>query len=203
MPLSNYARDQYVSQELSQLTECRAEPVGGLFPASTHWLGNFVLNTLLRVSMPEPRRAVFFALLRRADAAFADYDDAVQALEAFVRSVDGVSSYFRSLRRFEGVVAMVCQFADLVRKDTGVKAFEKGDGSVCDRLRTIYNNGRHCSLGPLPEGHLHVVWITNDGLHTSDCAVTFTELRDVLCDLGQVADRVSSPEPRPTPEGAS
>lgn len=58
MPLSFYALDNFVSQELSQLTECRAIGVADEFSDSQSWLTDFVLNRMLGFSLPQGEGSV-------------------------------------------------------------------------------------------------------------------------------------------------
>lgn len=94
MPLSLYALDKFVAQELSQLTECRAVPIGPDFPDYESWLTTFVLNWMFRVPIPKDKAALAFTLIRRAEAAIADYEDARADLFALVTGEGKVSLYF-------------------------------------------------------------------------------------------------------------
>ena len=69
MPLSLYALDNFVAQDLSELTECRLVSVAGDFPDHASWLSTFVLNWMLRIPLPKEKAALVFALIRRADGA--------------------------------------------------------------------------------------------------------------------------------------
>ena len=44
MPLSMYALDNFVAQDLSQLTECRPAPIATEFPDYSSWLSLFAFN---------------------------------------------------------------------------------------------------------------------------------------------------------------
>ena len=44
--LTNYSLDRFVSQDLSRLTECNVPDIAGRFPQSSHWIANFVLNSM-------------------------------------------------------------------------------------------------------------------------------------------------------------
>jgi hypothetical protein len=167
MPLSLYALDKFVAQELSQLTECKAAPIAPEFPNHSDWLRSFVLNCTLGFPVPKDKAALAFALIRRAQGAIDDYEDARSQLDVLVASKVRISIYFHCLRRFESAVAMVSQALDFCRKATGIVLFVRGDNSPYERLRMIYNRGRHCDPQTLPGGQLHTVWIKNDGLYTT------------------------------------
>jgi hypothetical protein len=191
MPLSFYALGNFVSQELSQLTECRATGVADEFPDYQSWLSNLVLNWMLGSSLPREKAALAFAIIRRSEASISDYEEARELLAKLVSSGKSVSLYFRCLARFESTVAMVYQALDFAGKALNIKLFSKGDGSPCERLNKIYNESRHRKPETLPTGQLHAVWIKNDGLFTDGAHLTFAELRELVHEVGQIADKLS------------
>lgn len=195
MPLSYYALDNFVAQDLSQLDECKAVEVAPDFPNYTSWLISFVLNWILRIPLPKEKAALAFSLIRRAEAAIEYYDEACRHLSTLVAgSEKNISLYFRCLRQFEATVAMAYQSFDLARKTLDIKLFTQGDESPYERLNVIYNNMRHANPEELPDGQLHAVWIGNEGLFTNGASLTFDELRDLVCDVGAIADKLANGE---------
>ncbi len=194
MPLSMYALDNFVAQDLSQLTECRAALVAQEFPDCSSWLSSFVLNWILRIPLTKEKAALAFALIRRAEGAVADYEEAREHLAKLVAGKRDISLYFSCLRRFESTVGMLYQSLDFVRKALGIQLFTQGDGSPYERLNSIYNKSRHSNPETLPAGQLHSVWIKNDGLYTDGANLTFDELRDLIRDIGRIADKLAKGE---------
>jgi hypothetical protein len=194
MPLSMYARDAFVAQDLSLLTECRAMAVAQEFPDCSSWLGSFVLNWMFRIPLTKEKAALAFALIRRAEGAIVDYEEARGHLAKLVAGDVSISLYFRCLRRFESSVGALYQSLDFVRKALGIQLFTQGDGSPYERLNVIYNRGRHSNPETLPAGQLHAVWIKNDGLHTDGANLTFDELRELIGDIGRIADKLAKGE---------
>jgi hypothetical protein len=192
MPLSNYALDTFVAQKLSELTAPSATSVAQEFPGLDTWLTTFVLKTIFHLSLPQDRAALAFALLRRAQAAIEDYDDACAALRPIVERQKTVSEYFRALRKLEGAIAMLYQAYDFAMKGLGIKLFEPDDGTPYQRLNLLYNRSRHTNVSTLPPGHLHTVWLQNDGVYTDGATLRFDELEDLLRDLGRIAERTST-----------
>lgn len=191
MPLSFYALDNFVSQELSQLTECRAVGVADAFPDRQSWLTVFVLNRMLRFPLPREKAALAFTIIRRSEAAITDYEEARELLAKLANSGKSISLYFRCLARFESTVAMVCQALTFIRKALNIKLYKKGDDSPHERLYEIYNKNRHYNPETLPTGHLHAVWIKNDGLFVDGAHLTFAELRELVREVGRIADKLS------------
>lgn len=194
MPLSTYALDTFAAQELSQLTQSNAGPVRADFPGSDSWLSGFVLTSMLLTSLPAPKRAFAFALIRRAEAAIDDYEAAREELAKFIAGGKSISGYFRCLRKFESAIAMIYQALDFGRKALGTKLFTQGDGSRYERLNQLYNKGKHADPELLPADHLHAVWLRNDGLHADGVHLTFDELRDLIREVGRIADKLAKGE---------
>jgi hypothetical protein len=205
MPLSMYALDNFVAQDLSQLTECQALTVAPEFPEYTSWLSSFVLNWIFQISLSKEKAALAFALIRRAEGAVLDYEEARELLTDIVGGQRNISLYFRCLRRFESSVGMLYQSLDFVRKALGDQLFTQGDGSPYERLNQIYNISRHSNPEALPAGQLHAVWIKNDGLYTDGANLTFAELRDLILDIGRIAEKLAKgevpAEPNATADG--
>jgi len=193
MPFSDYGLDHLVSQELSKLSRCGAPEVTSSFPESKHWVSNFVLNSFLGFQLSPKVKQVRFFLLRRAEAAFIEYDHAREALSEYVgtSSRREPSLYFRALHHFEMTIAMLWQAYDFTKQFTGTKPYKKGDNSRYESLNQIYNHSRYFDH-KLPPDYLHYVWITNDGIHTADYSLSFEELKESLEEIGQFADRISS-----------
>jgi len=191
MPLSMYALDNFVSQDLSQLTECRADEIVKEFPDCSSWLTSFVLNWIFRIPLPKDKAALAFALIRRAEGAIEDYEEARRHLSSLVAGGRSVSLYFRCLRKFESTVALLYQSLDFMRRALGISLFSPGDGSPYERLNLIYNKARHSDPQTLPAGQLHAVWIKNDGLYAEGANLTFGELHELLRDVGRIADKLA------------
>ena len=187
MPLSSYALDNFVSQELSQLTECRATGIRDEFPDCESWLSTLILNWMLRSSLPRRKAALAFAVIRRSEEAVTAYEEARELLAKLVGSQKSVSLYFRCLGRFESTVAMVCQALTFAMKALRIKLYEQGDGSPYERLFMIYNKSRHTDPEMFPVGQLHAVWIKNEGLFVDQAHVTFAELREMVHEVGEIA----------------
>lgn len=198
MPFSDYGLDHYVSQDMSKLSKCGAREVTKGFPESKHWVSDFVLNSAARFSLPPDLTQFSFFFLRRAQAAFIEYDYAREALSEYVAALPKrkIPLYFRALHHFEITITMLWQAYDFVnnfiRNDTDKKLYERGDKSRYERLNQVYIHSRHYI--PLPTHHLQRVRISNCGIHTAKYSLTFEELQESLEEIGQWADMISSVE---------
>jgi hypothetical protein len=130
--------------------------------------------------------------LRRAEAAFIEYDHAREALSEYVAtSRRNPSLYFRALHHFEMAIAMLWQAYSFVRHFTGVDPYDKGDNSLYERLNEIYNTSRYLKR-ELPPDYLHPIWIRNDGVYSAKHSLSFEELKELLEEIGRGADSFSS-----------
>jgi hypothetical protein len=192
---SKYLLDNFFSQEISQLTECNAPEVANHFSQAEHWVGNFFLNSVLGCSIDQKARAFGFGFLRRAETAFVEYEIARKSLNDFVNS-NGEKPFFylKSLTHFEITVTMLYQSYQLFIRLSYEKLFEKNDGSVLERLNKIYNQIRHFNPSNLPSNHFHPMWITNEGIQTENCSLSFKEFEETMIEIGELADTLSKLE---------
>ncbi len=204
MRLSNYALDKVVSQHLSELTENNAPDMKRRYPRrqTQSWVSTFIPNSFLGNSVTKEGRTFAFYFLRRAEAAFAEYAYARQALSKFVSTVPRKSSlYFKALHHFEITVAMLWQAYELIKKvclePKDEKLFEKNDGSTLNKLSHINNVSKHANPADLAEDSIHAVWITNDGIKTENHHLLYSEVVDLLKEVARWADIISRVEVPP------
>lgn len=188
MPLTNYALDTFVSQDLSKLTACAPQSLQAEFPERGDWLNQFVLRRIFQNHVSEEYAALAFIVVRRAEAALDEWELACSAATDEIRRPSG---YFKMLRHLENCIAALWQGLDFGRKALHIELFKKGDGSVYERLNWLYNTGRHFDPQTLPSGDLHRLWITNEGLNTREHSVSFEELRAALKTLAGMADKLA------------
>jgi hypothetical protein len=197
--LSKYALDTFVAPKISELTVCSIPDMSNHSSESEHWVSNFILNSIFRVSVePRPKQYILF-FLRRAETAFREYENARISFQDYV---DGrrqrVSVYFKSLFHFETCIAQMWQAIDQTmsfgKRATGetTKIYTKGDGSSYERLNNLYNISRYAGDN-IPESGTLPVWLTNVGLEAKDISTSFVELAEILGEIGNMADTFSNP----------
>jgi len=192
MPLTHYALDTFVSQEMSKLTACAPQSLAAEFPEHSHWLNQFVLRRIFHNHVREEHAALAFVLVRRAEAALDEWELACAAAS----DVRNPSGYFKMLRHMESCIAALWQGLEFSRRALQTKLFEKGDDSVYERLNWLYNAGRHFDPQELPSGDLHRLWISNDGLNSREHSVTFVELRDAIKFLAGMVEQIAGSSPK-------
>lgn len=192
MPLTNYALDTFISQQLSELTHNNTLEVSSCYPQSKFWISNFSLNSILGRAFSKEVRTFSFFFLRRVEAAFIEYEYAREALKSFTTiTPTSPSLYFKALHHFEMVISMMWQAYALHIKISGKELFQSGDGSKYEKLNSIYNKSRHFMLSELSANNIHVIWLTNDGVKTEKFAVSYAEIASFLVELGSMADDFS------------
>jgi hypothetical protein len=193
MPLTNYALDSYVAQEMSQLTECNAKEISSHFTNTEYWISNFVLNSIFRVPVLPEHKPFIFTFIRKTEMALLEYEQGRLLLDAYVGKQSGrISAYFRCLYHFEITVNLLYQTYELVMKKMSIRLFAKGDGSPLERLNRIYNIIKHAEFSSIPETNIHPVWLRNDGIFASTSHLTFDELHKMLLETGRLAEKISN-----------
>jgi hypothetical protein len=190
MPLSNYALETFVAQGLSELTSPTAKPVGAEFESSGGWLGTFVMQSIFTRPIAESGARLAFVWLRRVNAAIENYDEACASLTRVAERTNTISEYFRALGKMETAIAMIYQANQYATTALGIRMFEKGDGTPLSRLNAIYNATRHPNLSTLSEGHLHPVWLLNDGVHSAGATVQYVEIESLIREMAAMADQI-------------
>jgi hypothetical protein len=120
-------------------------------------------------------------------------------------SKKNTSLYFQALSHFEIAVTQLYQAYDFWRqlgkkresKETNL--FKTGDGSPLQKLNRLYNVSKHLEPSTIPEGNLHHVWISNNGICASEVTMSFTELADLVKEYVAVANAFSNPNQVSTP----
>ena len=117
MPLSNYALDNFVSQDITKLTECNAVDLTQKFDQAGFWIENFVLNSIFWAQVKQEYKPFIFAILRRAQMALVEHENGRIALLDYVKGAkDRISVYFRALYHFEIAINLVYQAHELFMK---------------------------------------------------------------------------------------
>ena len=188
MAISNYALDTFVSQDLSKLTQVSIRSLADEFPSAENWFAQFVVRRIVERRVPDDEASLVFAIVRRTHAALDEWELARAAATGNLR-IPAV--YFRALRHVETCIGSVWQGLEFGRKALGQELFQKGDGTVYQRLNWIYNVSRHFDPEALAQGDLHRVWLTNDAVHTREQALTFEELRETIKMLARISERAA------------
>lgn len=186
MGISNFALDSFVSQDLSKLTSVSMQSLANEFPDADHWFAQFVVRRILHGHVSDEKAPLVFAIVRRTHAALDEWELARTASTGNLRTP---AVYFSLLRHLEACITAIWQGLEFGRKAIGQELFQKADGTVYQRLNWIYNASRHFDPEDLPKGDLHKVWLTNEGIHTREHAVTFQELRETISMLARISDK--------------
>ena len=198
MPFTSQFKDKFVAPEISSFTAASIPDVSAVSAEQGYWLLNFMLSSALRVTMDDALRRTLYNFLRRAEAAFREYEAARQATLAYLANPnpDAVSQYIVAIGHWEVFLSQAYQAWCLLAKGQKI-LFEPGDGSVTQRLNLLYNRAKHAEKAitsqQLPPDGTLPVWLKNDGLHCVESILTFEEIAEVLKDLALWADAVQDP----------
>jgi hypothetical protein len=186
MGITDYALNTFVAQQMSSFV-WTPRSVGSEFPNRATWLDEFVRRRIFHAHVPDDRAALAFIMVRRALAAIEEWESMCVGASGSMRRP---SVYFSALRHCEGCLAATWQALEFGRKALGEKLFEKGDGTVYERLNAVYNVGRHFNPEALPGGALHAVWLAGECVRTQEHELHLDELREVVCMLGRIASKI-------------
>lgn len=194
--------DDYIAMDVSVFTSADPPDITAAHPEASHWVLNYVLNTVLSGGFTEPLGGYAALLLRRTTVAYDEYESARSATLSFVedRAAGGqpVRTYLLALHHWEQCVAHSWQAAKAHEKISGEKLFEKGDGSPEEKLNKLHNRSKHSdsalgTRGQMPPKGPIAMWLTNDGLATTDCVMSWSELGQLVGSLGEIADLIQNP----------
>lgn len=166
---------------------------------SEHWVANFILNSMLRVTVEDPYRAYTFTYLRRAEMSFVEYENGRRELNLYIDNrPDRISSYLRALFYFESFVSQSYQAFEVIRKWIDQDLFKNSDNSLLNRLNIVYGRSKHSDKAifsnQLPENATMPVWLSNEGIQTEGAKVSFEEMTKLLIDLSAMASMLSNPK---------
>jgi hypothetical protein len=197
VPLSSYATDKFIAPEMSKLTAVSIRDMSQVDAEQEHWLANFILNTIFRTDVPSPLRQRIFNFLRRSHAAFAEYALARKATLGFINGADPIPlRYLDAIGHWEAFLAYSWQSHGFLGGGEKIW-FNKGDGSVLQRLNELHNRAKHAEKdianGRFFEDSPLCVWLTNDGLRSIETSLSFDEIAAILDDLAEWASLVQDP----------
>ena len=193
---SSYVTDKFFAPELSKFTEAEIVDMSDADSQQEHWLSNFLLNSVLRAQVPTPQRQQFYNFLRHAHSAFSAYALARDTTLAYLEDRNHIRRYITAIGHWEDFLDHAWQA--LVFLDSGSRAwFEPGDGSELQRMHALHTRAKHAAAaierGEFVGDSPLCVWLTNDGLKSTETALNFDEAAEVLRFLAGLADAVQDP----------
>lgn len=193
--MSAKVRDELIGAPVSAFDKAKIPDMSVIEP---YWVAAFLLCNLGRAKFGDPMQAYAFNFLRRVESAFAEHQLARSASLSFVQSGGQILiRYVQALFHWETYLGQAWHAYALLMNAWKFRAFEKNDGSLEDRLNTIYNEMKHVETriekGQMPQGAMLPVWLDNQGLRSADKHLTFEETADVLKELAKYANVLVDP----------
>lgn len=196
--LSNYSLDTFIAPHLSELTSVDVPLLHGCTGQYGHWVGNFILNTMLRVRIEDRKRQLILYFLRKVEGAFQEYHEGRDFLAVYLQKRnEAISDYFHALRHFEVAASLAYHAYDTLRTVVQKNLFTQADGSPLQRLNRLQNISKHANKelwrGDIPDNLSVQIWVTNSGIECHDTALSFTEFAELLQELAKLAEVLSNP----------
>lgn len=182
---------------MSKFTSATLPDLSAIDSEQEHWLANYILNSILRVNVQSPERQRFFNFLRRSHSAFEEYAAARELTSIYLADPERKIGYLKAMGHWEALLSYIWQAYRLILPAKFGNLYEKGDESFFERLNNLYNKSKHAE-GAILDGKYFedsplCVWLSNEGLHSTDEMVTFEEVVETLTQLAQLAAAVQDP----------
>jgi hypothetical protein len=218
-------KDKVIAPKISRLAAPAAPDISA---ERKPLLNAFILNFKLSLALSNKNRQFLFNVIRKAEDAFDEYCRAVDSLREYVASRgQKLSHYFSAMRHFEHCVAhvyqAVCCWNALVETWGGEKQFDRGDGSILQRIHIIHTEIKHMddrfekgnrseansfalfatkndgtgSIGDEDAADITNVpmWLTDDGLECAKATLTYVELAQEIRELCWEAENLADITP--------
>jgi hypothetical protein len=195
---SNEVLDSLIAPSVSLFDSAEIPDMSNYAKESAHWVSNYFLNSLLRAKYQFPMSAYAYNFLRRAQFAFSEHEHARQATAEFLnKGKQSPASYAKALFHWECFLGQAWHAYALLITAWEGRAFEKNDGSIEQRLNSIYNQMKHVESrienGQILANATVPVWLDNNGLRSVDSTLSYEETAEILRDLAKYADALSDP----------
>jgi len=191
--------DHYIAPGVSSFTHAEIPDMSQWNLEAPHWIANFFLNSAFTAAFKPPMNAYAFNFLRRAQAAFSQYQLARESTLTFLNSGgQSATRYAEALFHWETFLGQSWHAYALLLKAFSGTAFKQGDGSVEERLNKLYNEMKHVESrienAQMLPGATVPVWLENKCIQSIDASMTYLEAAEVLKQLAAWADALMNPQ---------
>ena len=187
MPFTKYAVETFISSKVTGVTECRITDLSAEFPNSNNWVSGFGLMVIFVNQPPEVMRPFAIQFVRRTEMAIAEYMRMRAEVQDLISGNPRWSPYYRALHHGETAAAMLYQAYDHSRKKLKTQLFESNDGSSLQRLNLLYTTSKHQTADAQDP-----VWLSNEGFHTANVTLLFSEFEELARSCARVAESLTS-----------
>lgn len=197
--------DELIAPNASKFTRADVPDMQDKYPDRRFWLTNLFLNSVGRGRYKWEFGAYVTAFLRRAEGSFVSHGLAREATTALLAQPQTTPSHYaRALLHWEGFVgqsamaqSILLQIIRGLCEDPAYKLFERGDASVEQRIWSLNNSMKHVesriAAGQILPGSVSPVWLSNEGLQSTDTLLAWAETGEVLDDIARWADGMQDP----------
>src|SRR5680860_211867 len=194
---------KFVAPGISDFTSATIPDLTDEFPQASYWLVNHFLNSVFRTGFKDRWRQVVIAYLRRAQNAFVAYHNSSEITANYLKGNEPqnpkIGAYFGVVSSWENFALQASMAMDLIRwLNQGQCVFVKNDGTKEQRLYQMANLVKHTasavSSGQCKESDTLPLWLSNDGLHCFDHALSYAEASEILRELAIGAEKFQDPQ---------
>lgn len=172
------------------------------FPNAKSWIGTHVLNVGLTSGLSPDRRALFLSIVRRASHTLAHYisarDRTLRYAQWDCSGALPASDYFGAIEDWENCLLQFQIMIDLMNQSirgTDIpRAYERGDGSVTERMCEAANRVKHSTRIQSTTIELTPLWLERDGIGVMDgYSIGYAELAEELREAFTMAQDLVNP----------
>ena len=192
---------------ITELTECNIPGLEELKTTSSNWVHSFIMNSFMAAKYPPPMHQYALVFLRKAESSFQEFYFARNSLSSYIttqilhndRPSEQISQYFAMLHRFEVLISQIYQAYMVYEKflilDDQKRLWSKGDGSVLEKINTLYNFIKHAEgkINNTSTEPGYLIWLTNSGVSCKQGDISFIEIAEALKDLAENATYYCNP----------
>jgi hypothetical protein len=202
---SSHLFDELIAPGASKFNQAEIPDMQDHHKEQKFWVNNFFLNSAVTIRYKSPLSAYATAYLRRAENAFVMHKlarDATLSLLSLPQM--NPSHYARALLHWEGFLTQAAQghnvlirtIRDLISNEA-FRAYRPGDGSIEQRLHSVYNALKHAEKrinnGQILPDSVSPVWMTNEGLRSTDTNLDWHETGEILDEMARWASGFQNP----------
>ncbi len=221
--MTDDAKDRLIAPKIYQLY---APKIPDIFPQRKYPLNAFIFNLELSMIISNKRRQLVFNIIRKIQDAFDEYCEGRNDLISYVGSdKKTVLPYFSAVRNFEHCLAHAYQTVRclnaLAETFGGPQQYDKGDGSILERVNIIHNDIKHMdnrfensanpdeisiksfsskssdsTIEKARDSLSNIpMWLTDEGLESPNAKVSYAELSQEILELLEQAKELAYMKP--------
>lgn len=189
--------DSMLAPGISKFTAADIPDLRDAYPHFEQWLKAHFVNNVFHTQLPDEYKQLAINVIKRVQTAFRCYHIARDTTLSYLdgnnplNPLPRVHIYFEALAMWESTFQNIAECVPLLKKFTGQKLFEKGEGTAVELAHGIAEDVRH-THGRIANAELSgdgtiPLWIENSGIRSVRHFIDFPQLAKLMSDAAEVA----------------